>query len=120
LFGNARDMAASAFLGTAGFGLLLALAALKPLVTTLCLGIGASGGLLLPRRAPGLSWAAPRASPGALPGPDRAGRCVRYRGRGGDAGAAMQAPLAALALMLELAGGRFSVMIPPPPERPVP
>lgn len=41
-------MAHDAFLGTGGLVLLLALFALKPLVTALCLGSGASGGLFTP------------------------------------------------------------------------
>src|ERR1700733_10426350 len=48
LFGNGKDMAHVAFLGADGFVLLLALFALKPLVTALCLGSGASGGLFTP------------------------------------------------------------------------
>ncbi len=35
LFGNGKDMASGAFLGTAGLAVLLPLAALKPLVTAL-------------------------------------------------------------------------------------
>jgi CIC family chloride channel protein len=53
LFGNGKDMASDAFLGTAGLGLLLPLAALKPLVTALCLGSGASGGLFTPTMSTG-------------------------------------------------------------------
>ena len=49
LFGNGKDMADEAFLGVAGLGVLLPLAALKPLVTALCLGSGASGGCSRPR-----------------------------------------------------------------------
>ena len=48
LFGNGKDMAHSVFLGEGGLGLLFALFALKPLVTALCLGSGASGGLFTP------------------------------------------------------------------------
>ena len=48
LFGNGLDMARDAFLGFGGLSLLLALSALKPLVTAMCLGSGASGGLFTP------------------------------------------------------------------------
>jgi CIC family chloride channel protein len=48
LFGNGKDMAHRAFLGQGDIFLLLALFALKPLVTALCLGSGASGGLFTP------------------------------------------------------------------------
>ncbi len=72
LFGNGLDMARDAFLGISSAGLLLTLFALKPLVTALCLGSGASGGLFTPTLATGavlggaagiawnLAWPAPR------------------------------------------------------------
>lgn len=53
LLGNGKDMAHDAFVGADGFVLLLALFALKPLVTALCLGSGASGGLFTPTLSTG-------------------------------------------------------------------
>jgi len=53
LFGNGQDMARDAFIGGGSLGLLLALFALKPLVTALCLGSGASGGLFTPTLSTG-------------------------------------------------------------------
>ncbi len=53
LFGNGRDIAHDAFVGAGGFSLLLALFVLKPLVTALCLGSGASGGLFTPTLSTG-------------------------------------------------------------------
>jgi CIC family chloride channel protein len=53
LFGNGLDMARDAFLGIGSLGLLLTLFALKPLVTALCLGSGASGGLFTPMLSTG-------------------------------------------------------------------
>lgn len=53
LLGNGQDMARGAFLGLGSFSLLLALSALKPLVTALCLGSGASGGLFTPTLSTG-------------------------------------------------------------------
>jgi chloride channel protein, CIC family len=112
LFGNGKDMADSAFLGTGGLGLFLVLAALKPLVTALCLGSGASGGLFTPTMstgavlgaAAGIAWSL--AWPGSPPG--------AYAVVGGAAmlGAAMQAPLTGLVIVLELTGGGFDIMIP--------
>lgn len=112
LFGNGKDMASTAFLGTGGIGLFLALAALKPLVTALCLGSGASGGLFTPTMstgavlgaAIGIAWSL--AWPGSPPG--------AYALVGGAAmlGAAMQAPLTGLVIMLELTGTGFGIMIP--------
>ena len=85
LFGNGKDMASDAFLGTAGLAVLLPLAALKPLVTALCLGSGASGGLFTPTLSTGavLGGAAGIAWSLAWPG-SPAGR-LRGRGGGGDA-----------------------------------
>jgi chloride channel protein, CIC family len=112
LFGNGKDMAAGAFGGTTGLGLLLALAALKPLVTALCLGSGASGGLFTPTLstgavaggAAGIIWSL--AWPGAPPG------AYAIVGAAAMLGAAMQAPLTSLAMMLELTAGGFGILIP--------
>jgi H+/Cl- antiporter ClcA len=112
LFGNGQDMARDAFAGSGGLLLLLALFALKPLVTALCLGSGASGGLFTPTLstgavlggAAGLAWSL--AWPGAPAG------AYALVGAAAMLGAAMQAPLAALALVLELTHSGFQLMIP--------
>ncbi len=112
LFGNGKDMAHEAFLGIGSIGLFLALAALKPLVTSLCLGSGASGGLFTPVMSTGavlgaglgLAWS--QLWPGAPAG------AYALVGASAMIGAGMQAPLAALALMLELTHGGFSIMVP--------
>jgi chloride channel protein, CIC family len=112
LLGNGQDMAHDAFLGVAGLGVLLAICALKPLVTALCLGSGASGGLLTPTLstgavlggAAGIGWA--HLWPGSPPG------AYAIVGAAAMLGAAMQAPLTALALALELTHQGFSIMIP--------
>jgi CIC family chloride channel protein len=101
LFGNGADMAHEVFLGHGGLGLLLALAALKPLVSALCLGSGGSGGLLTPvlstgavlGGALGIIWT--HAWPGSPIG------AYALIGAAATIGAAMQAPLTALALVLE-------------------
>ena len=106
LFGNGLDMARDAFLGVSGFGLLLALFALKPLVTAMCLGSGASGGLFTPTLAAGavLGGALGLAWNLAWPGsPSGAFAMVC---------AAMQAPLSGLALVLELTHAGFGLMVP--------
>ena len=77
LFGNGKDMAHDAFLGAGTIGLLAALSILKPLVTSLCLGSGASGGLFTPVMstgavlggALGLAWS--HLWPGGPAGPTR-------------------------------------------------
>ena len=112
LFGNGKDMAADAFTGAGGLTLLLALFALKPLVTALCLGSGASGGLFTPTLSTGavLGGAAGIAWSLAFPGsPVGAYALV---GAAAMLGASMQAPLAGLALVLELTHSGFQIMIP--------
>jgi H+/Cl- antiporter ClcA len=112
LFGNGADMAHEVFLGHGGLALLLALAALKPLVTALCLGSGASGGLLTPvlssgavlGGALGIAWS--HAWPGSPIG------AYALIGAAATIGAAMQAPLTALALVLEFTHTGFDLMIP--------
>ena len=112
LLGNGKDMAHDAFIGVGGLWLLLALFALKPLVTSLCLSSGAAGGLLTPTLSTGavLGGAAGIAWNYAWPGsPVGAYALV---GAAAMLGAAMQAPLVSLALVLELTQGEFSIMIP--------
>jgi CIC family chloride channel protein len=105
-------MARDAFLGIGGFSLLLALFVLKPLVTALCLESGASGGLFTPTLstgavlggALGIAWnlAWPGSPSGAF-----AMVCVAAM-----IGAAMQAPLSGLPLVLDLTNSGFGLMVP--------
>jgi len=112
LFGNGKNMAHDVFLGGGGVGLLLTLFILKPLVTALCLGSGASGGLFTPVMstgavlggALGLLWS--YAWPGSPVG------AYAMIGAAAMIGASMQAPLAALALVLELTHSGFQLMVP--------
>ncbi len=112
LFGNGQDMAHSVFLGQGGFALLCALFILKPLATVLCIGSGANGGLLTPTLATGavlggligLAWSL--AWPGSPVG------AYAMTGAAAMIGASMQAPLTALALVLELTHSGFSLMVP--------
>jgi H+/Cl- antiporter ClcA len=112
LFGNGQDMAHSVFLSQGGFALLCALFILKPVVTVLCVGSGASGGLLTPTLATGsvlgglvgLAWSL--AWPGSPVG------AYAMTGAAAMIGASMQAPLTALALVLELTHSGFSLMVP--------
>ena len=112
LFGNGKDMAHQAFLGVGGLGLLFALFALKPLVTALTIGGGASGGVFTPFLATGavlggflgLAWTHLWAGP-----PVGAFALI---GAAAMVGATMQAPLVGLVLVMELTHGGFSIMIP--------
>jgi chloride channel protein, CIC family len=112
LFGNGRDMADEAFLGTAGLAVLLTLAALKPLVTALCLGSGASGGLFTPTLSTGAVLGGAAGIMWSLAWPGSPAGAYAIVGAAAMLGAAMQAPLTGLALMLELTSGGFGIMIP--------
>ncbi|MFI5035560.1 MAG: chloride channel protein [Acidimicrobiales bacterium] len=112
LFGNGQDMAHAAFLGLGGAGLLFALFALKPLVTAATLGSGAAGGLFTPFLSTGavlgallgVAWG--HLWPGAPIG------AYALVGAAAMIGASMQAPLAALVLVLELTHSSFSLALP--------
>ncbi len=112
LFGNGKDMAHDAFVGGGTLGLLIALAILKPLVTSACLGSGATGGLFTPVMSTGavfggfcgLAWS--YLWPGSPVG------AYAMLGASAMIGAGMQAPLSALALVLELTHSGFGIMVP--------
>jgi chloride channel protein, CIC family len=112
LFGNGKDMAHDAFLGRGGLVLLLALFALKPLVTALCLGSGASGGLFTPTLSTGAVLGGAAGIAWSLAWPGSPAGAYALAGAAAMLGAAMQAPLAGLALIMELTHGGFGIMIP--------
>jgi len=112
LFGNGKDMAHDAFLGSDGLVLLLALFALKPLVTALCLGSGASGGLFTPTLSTGAVLGGAAGVAWSLAWPGSPAGAYALVGAAAMLGAAMQAPLAGLALIMELTHGGFGIMIP--------
>ena len=112
LFGNGKGIARDAFGGDGALLLLFALFALKPLVTGLCLGSGAAGGLFTPVLATGAAlggflglawshlWAGTPAGAFAMVA---AAAMI---------GAAMQAPLAGLVLVLKLTHSGLAIMAP--------
>ncbi|MGH3440008.1 MAG: chloride channel protein, partial [Sciscionella sp.] len=112
LFGNGKGMAHDVFLGGGGFALLFALFALKPLVTALCLGSGASGGLFTPTMSTGAVLGGFLGMVWSLLWPGAPVGAYAMIGASAMIGAAMQAPLAALALVLELTHSGFQLMIP--------
>jgi CIC family chloride channel protein len=103
LLGNGKDTVQLATIGAFSGGLLAVLMVLKPLVTAACLGSGAPGGLFTPTLTLGvlfggllgLGWI--QLWPGS---PDGSYAII---GGGAVLAAAMQGPLAAIVLMLELA-----------------
>jgi CIC family chloride channel protein len=112
LFGNGKDMAHDAFLGHDGLALMFALFALKPLVTALCLGSGATGGLFTPTLSSGamlggflgLVWS--NFWPGSPVG------SYAVIGAAAMIGAGTQAPLSSLVLVLELTRSTDTIMVP--------
>lgn len=112
LLGNGKDMAHDAFVGRTTLALLLALFVLKPLVTALCLGSGATGGLFTPIMSTGamlggflgLLWSL------AWPGSPEGSYAIV--GAAAMVGAGTQAPLSALALVLELTSTTQTLLVP--------
>ena len=112
LFGNGLDIARDAFLGISSFSLLLALFALKPLVTALCLGSGASGGLFTPTLATGAVLGGALGIAWNLAWPGSPSGAFAMVCAAAIIGASMQAPLSGLALVLELTHSGFGLMVP--------
>ena len=112
LLGNGRDIAQLAFTGQVGPLLLLALLALRPAATVLCLGSGAPGGLFTPSLALGAilggvlglpwSWLSPGIPPGL------------FALLGGTAmiAATTQGPISAIVLMMEMTGHARGAIVP--------
>jgi H+/Cl- antiporter ClcA len=112
LFGNGKDLAHEAFLGIGGVGLLFALFAIKPLVTALVLGSGASGGVFTPFLATGALFGAFFGVVWIHMWPGTPVGAFALVGAAAMIGASMQAPLAGLVLVLELTHIGFSLVIP--------
>ncbi len=112
LYGNGQDIAQQAFTGSTPFVLLAALCVLKPLVTALCLGSGATGGLVTPTLATGAALGAALGVGWSLLWPGAPAGAYAMIGAAAMLGAAMQAPLAGAALVLELTHGGFALMVP--------
>jgi len=112
LFGNGNDIAHSAFLSGGGLALLAALFVLKPLVTSMCLWTGGSGGLFTPTLSTGAALGAFLGEAWSLAWPGSPVGSFAMVGAAAMIGASMQAPLTALALVLELTHSGFQMMVP--------
>jgi chloride channel protein, CIC family len=112
LLGNGKDMAHDAFAGTDGLVLLLALFALKPLVTALCLGTGASGGLFTPTLSTGAVLGGAAGLAWSLAWPGSPAGAYALVGAAAMLGAAMQGPLTGLVMVLELTHSGFPILFP--------
>ncbi len=112
LLGNGRDVAQLAFTGQVGPWLLLALLALKPAATLLCMGSGAPGGLFTPSLtlgallggALGIPWA--YLWPGVPPG------LFAVLGAGAVLAATTQGPISTVVLMMELTSHARAFIVP--------
>jgi chloride channel protein, CIC family len=112
LFGNGKDMAHQAFLGIGGIGLLLALFALKPIVTAMMLGSGAAGGVFTPFLATGALFGAFFGALWVHLWPGTPIGAFAIVGAAAMIGASMQAPLAGLVLVFELTHTGFALAVP--------
>jgi chloride channel protein, CIC family len=112
LFGNGKDMAHDAFLGGDDWTLLLVLFALKPVVTLLCLGSGASGGLFTPVLSTGAVFGGAIGILWSMAWPGSPSGAYAMVGAAAMLGAGMQAPLAGLALVLELTNSGLQIIVP--------
>lgn len=112
LYGNGFGMARLGFVGGGSLALFAALAILKPLVTVACLGSGASGGLFTPVLSTGAAIGAALGICWTWMWPGSPVGAFALVGGAAMIGAGMQAPLAAIALMLELTHGQFDLVVP--------
>jgi CIC family chloride channel protein len=112
LLGNGKDIVQLAFTDRLGIGLVAVLLVLKPLATAGCLGSGAPGGLFTPTLALGVLFGALLGHGWAVIWPGAA--LGSYAVISGTAvlAAAMQGPLAAIVLMLELTHTSEGLMVP--------
>ena len=112
LLGNGSDTVQLAVTGALGAGLLATLLVLKPLVTAGCLGSGAPGGLFTPTLTIGVLFGALLGDAWTLLFPGAASGSYALIGGGAVLAAAMQGPLAATVLIIELAHHSDTLIVP--------
>lgn len=112
LLGNGKDVTEFAFNSQLPLLLMLTLAVLKPLVTAGCLGSGAPGGLFTPSITYGAVLGGSMGDLWSLIWPGAAIGSYAVIGAGALLAATMQAPLAAIVLLLELTHNTMGIMIP--------
>jgi CIC family chloride channel protein len=112
ILGNGKDISQLAFTSQVGPALLLALLALKPAATVLCIRCGAPGGLFTPSLTVGallggvLGYAWSWLWPGVPPG------LFALLGAGAVLAATTQGPVSTVVLMMELTGRDRSFILP--------
>lgn len=113
LFGNGKDMAHSVLAGhVAALTLLAALFLLKPIVTALALGSGASGGLFTPALSTGAVLGGFLGGVWSMILPGTPIGAYAMIGAAAMMGASLQAPLSALVLVLELTQSGLGLIVP--------
>ena len=112
LLGNGSDVVQLAALGKLSLGLLAVLVVLKPLATAACLGSGSPGGLFTPTLTLGVLFGGVLGHLWALLFDGTPAGAYALVGGTGVLAAAMQGPLAAIVLFLELTRHTDALMVP--------
>ena len=112
LFGNGKDMAHRALMGQGTVLVFMALFALKPLVTAMCLGSGVSGGLFTPFMSTGAVFGGMVGFLWTMAWPGTPVGAFAILGAAAMVGASIQAPLAGLVLIVELTGSGLPLLVP--------
>jgi CIC family chloride channel protein len=112
VLGNGRNVVQLTFDHGQSLALLATLVLLKPLVTIACLRSGASGGLFTPTMAVGALLGAVLGRIWGLVWPGAAAGSYAVLGAGALLAAAMQGPLAATVLSIELARNTDALLVP--------
>jgi H+/Cl- antiporter ClcA len=112
LLGNGKELAQVVFIGKLSVGLLAVLLVLKPLATAACLGSGSPGGLFTPTLALGVLLGALLGHAWSELWPGSPDGSYALIGGGAVLAAAMQGPLSATVLMLELTHSPGTLTVP--------
>ena len=112
LLGNGKGIVQLEALGSLSLGLLCVLLVLKPLATAACLGAGSPGGLFTPTLTVGVLLAGVLGTLWSHVWPGAAVGSYALIGGGAFLAAAMQGPLSAVVLVLELTRNFDSLMAP--------
>jgi CIC family chloride channel protein len=112
LLGNGKGIVQLEALGSLSLGMLCVLLALKPLATAACLGAGSPGGLFTPTLTVGVLLAGVLGTLWSHLWPGAAIGSYALIGGGAFLAAAMQGPLSAVVLVLELTRNFDSLMAP--------
>jgi chloride channel protein, CIC family len=112
LLGNGKNVVQLADVGALSFGLLAVLTVLKPLFTAACLGSGAPGGLFTPTLAFGVLFGGTLGHVWSLVWPGTPAGSYAVVGGAAVLAASMQGPLAASVMIIELAHGSITLMVP--------